>query len=137
METQYFTNRSITSEQYKELLQQTTLGTRRPLENKQRIDGMLVNSNLLVTAWNGEKLVGLARSVTDFHYCCYLSDLAVAEFAQLTGIGKELIRQTFRKLKPGCKLILLSAPQSVEYYPKIGFTRHDSAWILEGIEKLL
>jgi ribosomal protein S18 acetylase RimI-like enzyme len=49
---------------------------------------MLANSNLLVTAWAGQQLVGIARSITDFHYCCYLSDLAVDVAYQQQGIGK-------------------------------------------------
>ncbi|EGQ7707936.1 GNAT family N-acetyltransferase, partial [Vibrio cholerae] len=75
--------------------------------------------------------------VTDFHYCCYLSDLAVSEQVQSKGIGKELIRQTFASLKKGCKLILLSAPQATEYYPKIGFKQHNSAWLMSDLEELL
>ncbi|EML0164946.1 GNAT family N-acetyltransferase, partial [Vibrio cholerae] len=98
---------------------------------------MLANTDLLVSAWIGERLVGIARSVTDFHYCCYLSDLAVSEQVQSKGIGKELIRQTFVSLKKGCKLILLAAPQATEYYPKIGFKQHNSAWLMSDLEELL
>ncbi|EPZ5839317.1 GNAT family N-acetyltransferase, partial [Vibrio cholerae] len=101
------------------------------------ISGMLANTDLLVSAWIGERLVGIARSVTDFHYWCYLSDLAVSEQVQSKGIGKELIRQTFASLKKGCKLILLSAPQATKYYPKIGFKQHNSAWLMSDLEELL
>ena len=79
-----------------------------------------------------ELLVGVARSVTDFHYCCYLSDLAVDQAVQDKGIGRELIRHTREQLGPRCKLILLSAPAAVGYYPHIGFTQHNSAWILQA-----
>lgn len=137
MEVEYFVNRPITPEQFVDLLNQTTLGARRPTENYQCISGMLENADLLVSAWIGERLVGIARSVTDFHYCCYLSDLAVSEQIQSKGIGKELIRQTFVSLKKGCKLILLSAPQATEYYPKIGFKQHNSAWLMSDLEELL
>jgi len=137
MEVEYFVNRPITPEQFVDLLNQTTLGARRPTDNYQCISGMLENADLLVSAWIGERLVGIARSVTDFHYCCYLSDLAVSEQIQSKGIGKELIRQTFVSLKKGCKLILLSAPQATEYYPKIGFKQHNSAWLMSDLEELL
>lgn len=137
MEVEYFVNRPITIEQFVELLDQTTLGARRPIDNHECICGMLAHADLLVSAWVDEQLVGVARSVTDFHYCCYLSDLAVSEQIQSKGIGKELIRQTFANLKDGCKLILLSAPQATGYYPKIGFKQHQSAWLMSGEEELL
>ncbi|EKF9488649.1 GNAT family N-acetyltransferase [Vibrio cholerae] len=137
MEVEYFVNRPITPEQFVDLLNQTTLGARRPTDNYECISGMLENADLLVSAWIGERLVGIARSVTDFHYCCYLSDLAVLEQIQSKGIGKELIRQTFASLKKGCKLILLSAPQATEYYPKIGFKQHNSTWLMSDLEELL
>ncbi|WP_114732085.1 GNAT family N-acetyltransferase [Vibrio cholerae] len=137
MEVEYFVNRPITPEQFVDLLNQTTLGARRPTDNYECISGMLENADLLVSAWIGERLVGIARSVTDFHYCCYLSDLAVSEQNQSKGIGKELIRQTFVSLKKGCKLILLAAPQATKYYPKIGFKQHNSAWLMSDLGELL
>ena len=136
MDIQYSVNQPISAEQFVTLLKKTSLGERRPVENKERIQGMISNSNLIVSAWTDDKLVGIARSVTDFHYCCYMSDLAVSASYQSNGIGKELIRQTFGALKPGCKIILLSAPQAVDYYPKIGFRRHKSAWLMSDVEEL-
>ena len=97
---------------------------------------MLQHANLLCTAWDGEKLVGIARSVTDFEYCCYLSDLAVDEKYQKMGIGKQLIRQTKFKLGGKANIILLSAPKAETYYPKIGFDAHRSAWILPAHKQL-
>jgi predicted N-acetyltransferase YhbS len=81
-------------------------------------------------------LVGVARSVTDFEYCCYLSDLAVDVDYQKLGIGKELIRRTQARLGPEAKIILLSAPKAEDYYPKLGFRRHDSAWTLPARQAL-
>ena len=136
MNIQYFVNKPITMDQFTGLLKETTLGGRRPLENQECIQGMLDHADLLITAWSDDKLVGVARSVTDFHYCCYLSDLAVSESVQARGIGKELIRQTFGALKPGCKIFLVSAPQAVDFYPKIGFTYHPSAWMMASADEL-
>jgi N-acetylglutamate synthase-like GNAT family acetyltransferase len=136
MSIQYKVNQSITSAQFIELLSKTTLGARRPIDQMETIDAMLENANLLITAWQGEHLVGVARSVTDFAFCCYLSDLAVDESVQSSGIGKTLIRMTKEALQPKCSLILLSAPQAVDYYPKIGFTQHNSAWVLSNIDDL-
>jgi GNAT superfamily N-acetyltransferase len=126
----YETSRQISGDEFIDLLKRSTLAERRPVDNQTCIQAMLQHSNLLCTAWDGEKLVGIARSVTDFEYCCYLSDLAVDEKYQKQGIGKELIKLTQSKLGSQAKLILLSAPKAEAYYPKIGFDAHRSAWIL-------
>jgi predicted N-acetyltransferase YhbS len=92
---------------------------------------MLHNANLVVTAWDADLLVGIARSVSDFSYATYLSDLAVRKSHQRTGIGKELMRRT-QQAAPQASLILLSAPAAVNYYPHVGFTQHPSAWVLKS-----
>lgn len=119
----------ISPEQFCDLLNRSTLGERRPVDDGETMAGMVRGGDLMVTCWDGEQLVGVARSVTDFHYCCYLSDLAVDGEYQRQGIGRELIRLTRAELGPRCSLILLSAPAGREYYPHIGFRQHDSAWI--------
>lgn len=126
---QYSDDRSITPAEFVSVLQRSTLGERRPVDDAERIAAMLRHAGLLCTAWDGALLVGIARSVTDFSYCCYLSDLAVDRAYQRKGIGAELIRVTQRKLHPACKIILLSAPKAETYYPRIGMTQHPSAWI--------
>ncbi|KGA32407.1 GNAT family N-acetyltransferase [Pectobacterium odoriferum] len=126
----YKVNAPLSSQQFIELLAKTSLGPRRPLDDEAAIAGMLKHANLLVSAWQGEALVGIARSVTDFNFCCYLSDLAVSEDCQHAGIGKKLIQQTAQQLEKGCKIILLAAPLAVDYYPKLGFEKHNSAWIM-------
>ncbi|OBX09140.1 GCN5 family acetyltransferase [Gallibacterium salpingitidis] len=127
----YKTNVKISASQYIELLKQTTLGPRRPIDDIERIEKMLAHTDLLITAWDGDVLVGAARAVTDFAYCCYLSDLAVSEQWQKQGIGRQLIQELQNNVDPGCKLILMAAPQAIHYYPHIGFTQHPSAWVKE------
>jgi GNAT superfamily N-acetyltransferase len=95
---------------------------------------MLRNANLMVTAWDGETLVGLARSLTDFTYATYVADLAVRESHQRMGIGIELLRRTQEAGAPAM-LVLLAAPAAVDYYPGIGFERHGSAWTLPAHRK--
>ncbi|ATF74955.1 GNAT family N-acetyltransferase [Pasteurella multocida] len=124
----YKTNVPISVQQYTDLLKQTSLGERRPIDKPEQIETMLKQTDVLVTAWHNDTLVGLARSVTDFAYCCYLSDLAVSEQWQKQGIGQQLILETEQVLEPTCKIILLAAPQAVDYYPHIGFVQHPSAW---------
>jgi ribosomal protein S18 acetylase RimI-like enzyme len=131
----YETARQISADEFIDLLRRSTLAERRPVDDRKCIEAMLRHANLLCSAWDGEKLVGVARSVTDFEFCCYLSDLAVDENYQRKGIGKELIRQTRSRLGDKAKIILLSAPKAESYYPKIGFEAHRSAWILAAHEK--
>jgi GNAT superfamily N-acetyltransferase len=112
----------------------SSLGERRPIGERERMRTMLDEANLVVTAWDGDLMVGISRSVTDWAYCTYLSDLAVRLAYQAQGIGRELVRRT-RLETPRANVVLLAAPKAVDYYPKIGMTRHDSAWILPpGVE---
>lgn len=126
----YHTDRPLTSAEFIDLLWRSTLGERRPIHDSETIAGMVANADLTVSAWDGERLVGLARSVTDWTYCCYLSDLAVDEAYQRQGIGVELMAQTQAQLGPQCKLILLAAPAAVDYYGRVGFDHHPSSWVL-------
>lgn len=126
----YRTNFKITVQQFKDVLVRSTLGERRPIDDAECLEGMLKNANLIVTAWEAARLVGVARSVTDFHYCCYLSDLAVDLEYQKRGIGKALVAETQRNLEARCKLILIAAPAANEYYRHIGFTNVGRCWIL-------
>jgi GNAT superfamily N-acetyltransferase len=119
-----------------ELYAASRLGERRPIGNRATMARMLEHGNLTVTAWDGATMIGIARTLTDFAYCGYLSDLAVRESYQKRGIGVELIRKTREAMGPEAMLILLSAPAAVEYYPHIGFTRHDSAWVLRAGDRL-
>lgn len=136
MTIRYEVDRAITEKQFIGLLRRSTLAERRPVDDPRCIRAMLQHANLLCTAWHGRRLVGVARSVTDFEYCCYLSDLAVAERYQKQGIGRQLVRLTHAQLGPRAKLILLAAPKAEGYYPRIGFEAHRSAWILPATKAL-
>jgi len=113
-----------------EVYRASTLGARRPVDDRERMAAMLRHANLVVTAWDGELLVGVSRALSDFSFITYLSDLAVRESHQKQGIGKELIRRTQALAGKDAKLVLLAAPAAEEYYPKIGFTHHPQAWML-------
>ncbi|MBE0539994.1 MAG: GNAT family N-acetyltransferase [Verrucomicrobia bacterium] len=112
-----------------ELYRASTLGERRPVDDRERMRLMLANANLVVTAWDGDLLVGTARSLSDFSYATYLSDLAVRVSHQRQGIGRELIRRT-QEQGGQATIILLSAPKAVDYYPRLGFTQHPQGWTL-------
>ncbi len=119
-----------------ELYRASTLGERRPVDDRDRMASMLARANLVVTAWDGALLVGISRALSDFAYVTYLSDLAVRASHQRRGIGRELIRVTRRESGPEATLVLLAAPKAVDYYPRVGFTRHDSAWLLRAGDPL-
>jgi predicted N-acetyltransferase YhbS len=120
----------MSAEQFIDVLNRSTLGERRPIEDRACIEGMVRNADLTVTAWDGEKLIGVARSVTDFFYACYLSDLAVDVDYQGKGIGRALIQRTQLELGPRCTVRLISAPAATGYYPKIGFVQNMQCWEL-------
>ncbi len=136
MKIRYEYSRRIGEADFVDLLNRSTLAERRPVNDPKCIKAMLKHANLLCTAWDGSKLVGVARSITDFEYCCYLSDLAVDEAYQKQGVGRELIRLTQSRLGPKAKIILLAAPKAEAYYPRIGFDSHRSAWVLSATKKL-
>ena len=128
---EYRDNATITAGQAIALYKRSTLGERRPIHNLQTFEAMLKNANLTVTAWDGEKLVGISRSLTDFAYVAYLADLAVDERYQRQGIGKRLIEQTQERLGPSCMIVLLAAPKANSYYEHLGFEHNPRAWILK------
>ncbi len=102
---------------------------KRPVEDQERIRAMYKHANLIVTAWDGEELVGVSRALTDYAYCCYLSDLAVKTAYQRKGIGKKLIALTKEACGEQSMLLLLSAPSAMAYYPWIGLRKADNAFI--------
>jgi GNAT superfamily N-acetyltransferase len=133
---EYRNGNDLDLDQVIELYNASTLGERRPVDDREIMSAMLHHANLVVTAWDGDLLVGIARTLSDFAYVGYLADLAVRASHQRQGIGAALIQKTREQMGPRSMLVLLSAPKAVAYYPKIGFIRHESAWILRADEPL-
>ena len=106
-------------------------GIVRPTKEKERIKSMFENANLVYFAYDNEELIALARCVTDFSYCCYLSDLAVKKDYQKQGIGKMLIKKVKEHIGEKVALILLSASTAMNYYPKVNFEKADNAFIIK------
>jgi GNAT superfamily N-acetyltransferase len=105
-------------------------GIRRPVDDLVRVQKMLDHADLTITVWDGERLVGIGRALTDFSCCCYLSDMAVDRDYQHQGIGRAMISSIRDHLGSEVMLLLLSAPEAMEYYPHIGFEKADNAWII-------
>jgi GNAT superfamily N-acetyltransferase len=133
---EFRTGNAIDLDQVIDLYRASTLGERRPVEDRACMAAMLREANLVVSAWDGDRLVGIARTLTDFCYVAYLADLAVRASHQRKGIGLELTRRTRAALGPQALVVLLAAPAAADYYPKIGFQRHPQAWILTPADRL-
>jgi len=132
----YQVGNQLELDQVFDLYRASTLGERRPVDDRAILADMIRHANLTVTAWEGDLLVGIARSLTDFSYVTYLADLAVRDTHQKLGIGRELIARTRAEMGPRAMIVLLAAPAAVDYYPKLGFTQHGSAWVLRANEEL-
>ncbi len=129
MAVQYRINAELKAEELAALFDKS--GIRRPTHDLSRIQKMIENANLTVTAREDERLVGVARALTDFSWCCYLSDLAVDRSCQHQGIGRELVRLVRAEVGEGVTLVLVSAPEAMEYYPKIGFDAITTGWMMK------
>jgi ribosomal protein S18 acetylase RimI-like enzyme len=122
-------NAPVTTDQVIEVFRSS--GINRPTDDPARISQMLRHGNLTVTAWHGEQLVGIARSLTDYSFCCYLSDLAVSGDYQHRGIGKKLIQLTKEQVGEAATLLLLAAPAAKDYYPKVGMDRYVDTFVMK------
>ena len=119
----------LSTDEFIDVLVRSTLGERRPVDDRERIESMLKNADLIVTARSNGRLVGVSRAITDFAFCTYLSDLAVDESCQKQGIGRKLIERTHEAAGLMTRLILIAAPKARSYYPHIGMVPHDSCWM--------
>ncbi|MGH7035465.1 MAG: GNAT family N-acetyltransferase [Stellaceae bacterium] len=118
----------LSPREFRDILIASTLAERRPANDLERLEQMLRNADIIAAARDGGCLVGIARAVTDFAYCCYLSDLAVDAAYQRRGIGKRLIAETHARAGEAATLILVAAPAAETYYPRIGLQKLRSCW---------
>jgi len=132
MDITYSFGKRPTAEEIIELYDNS--GLPRPTKDKERIQKMFDNSNLIITAWDNDLLVGVSRCITDWVWSCYLSDLAVRANYKKEGIGKKLINLTKEKVGGQSMVLLLSVPTAMEYYPKVGFVKQESSFIINRDE---
>ena len=137
MAIEYRVNAPLSVDAFRDVLVRSTLGERRPIDDRECLAGMLAHANLTLTAWDGDQLVGIARNLTDFVLTAYVCDLAVCASRQHKGIGRELLAQTRAQLGPRAKLSWLAAPAAAHYYSHIGFTQSERCWVLEAGQPLL
>jgi GNAT superfamily N-acetyltransferase len=125
----YAIEHGLAAEEFVGVLRRSGLAERRPVDDPWWIAKMLEHGNLVVTARDRAKLIGVARSLTDFSFCCYLSDLAVDRAYQEQGIGRRLIDETRRAVAPHSMVLLLAAPEAMSYYTHIGMPKIDNAFM--------
>lgn len=128
MNTIYAVEDFLTADEYSDVVAKS--GLNRPIQDRSRIERMLKHANLFVTARQDSRLVGFTRSLTDFCFCCYLSDLAVDKACQGQGIGKRLIEET--RHAAGAELtttLLLSAPTAMTFYQGIKMPNADNCFL--------
>ncbi len=135
MEIIYQVENNLSVTEFRDVLMRSTLGERRPIDDNDRLEKMCKNADIMLTARFEGKLVGVARSLSDYAYATYLSDLGVDVEFQHLGIGKRLIAET-KKLVPEGKLILLAAPTARAYYPKIGMTQFEYSFYIDNLDEL-
>lgn len=124
----YLVNKSLQASEVAEVFKSS--GIKRPHEDLERIQRMIDNADITISAWDDDKLIGIARALTDYSYCCYLSDLAVDLNYQHQGIGKALVQKLQEVLGDETSLVLLSAPGAVDFYPRIGFEKSERAFVI-------
>ena len=129
-EISYALEPHLTADEFIDVLKRSTLAERRPIDDVPRMDQMLRQAQVIVTARAGGRLVGISRALSDFCYATYLADLAVDREFQGRGIGRQLIEETRRAAGPQTMIILIAAPGARTYYPRIGMQPHDSCWVI-------
>ena len=133
----YRTGSDLDVDQTIALYRASTLGERRPVDDRACMQEMIERADLIVTAWDGDRMVGISRTLTDFCYVAYLADLAVDQAYQRQGIGRALIDRTQAALGKNALIVLLAAPAAESYYPHVGFTHHPQAWILHPSSRVV
>ena len=129
MSLEYKVNATITAEEVADVFRAS--GIKRPVDQLERLQSMIDNADITITCWDDNKLIGIARAITDYSYCCYLSDLAVDKAYQNRGIGKQLIKELQKQLNEETSLLLLSAPNAMDYYPRVGFNKAENAFLIQ------
>jgi ribosomal protein S18 acetylase RimI-like enzyme len=125
----YAVEPDLGADEFIDVLKRSTLAERRPVRERARIEKMLKNADLIVTARTRQgKLVGVSRCVTDFSFCCYCSELAVDVAFQKLGVGRALIERSAEEASEFAHFVLLAAPKAVGFYDRIGMARHPAAF---------
>jgi ribosomal protein S18 acetylase RimI-like enzyme len=75
-----------------------------------------------VFLYDGDKLVGFGRAISDGEYQAALYDCAVLDEYQGKGLGRLIIEKILSKI-PQCNVILYASPEKEGFYEKQGFRK--------------
>lgn len=137
MSVLYAREQNLDVAEFRQVLVESGMGPRRPVDDEARLKVMLSNANLVVTARldrPDRPLVGIARAMTDSGWACYLSELAVCASAQRLGVGKGLLDEVRRQLGPKVSVFLFSVPESIGFYQRIGMTASEHGFVFKRAE---
>lgn len=128
-EVKYAIEPGLGADEFIDILNRSTLAERRPAKERARIEKMLANADIIVTARDtAGRLIGVSRCISDFAFCCYCSDLAVDKAFQGKGVGKRLLDESAKAAGEYAHFLLLAAPGAISYYEHIGMRRLDVAF---------
>jgi GNAT superfamily N-acetyltransferase len=124
--------------EFRRVLVESGLGATRPVDDAARLRTMLAEADVVLAARRadlpGRPLVGVARCITDFAWCCFVAELAVCASAQGLGVGLQLLDELRRRLGPQVSVNLFSVPTAVGFYERIGMARVDEAFSFRRLQ---
>jgi len=97
----------------------------------------LMNSDSLITAWDGNRLVGLGNAISDGYLVVYYPHLLVHPDYQGKGIGKIIVDRFRKKYGNFHQQLLTADGKAIDFYRKCGFEKAGSTqsmWIYQGDE---
>lgn len=83
---------------------------------------MLHNTDVTLSAWDGERLVGFGRVLTDFVYRATIWDVIVDKAYQRQGIGKEIVTRILNHPRLNRVELFWLCTRRPGFYEKLGFT---------------
>ena len=117
-------NAPLTVQQVHDPYQQTHFD--KPIAGAARLQVMIDETQLVLSVWDDEHLIGFARCLTDFEYCCYLSDILILPAYEGHQIGRQLIATLQAYIGPRVTLSLRAADSAVGFYERINLPHADN-----------
>lgn len=80
------------------------------------------NSYAVVFVYDGQRLVGCGRSLSDGAFQAVLYDVALLPQYQGLGLGRKILQELLQS-SPDCNIILFASPGKEPFYERFGFRR--------------
>jgi ribosomal protein S18 acetylase RimI-like enzyme len=92
-----------------------SVGWERRTADRERLAQLVRGSMYIVSAWDGDRLVGFARAISDGATNAYISTVAVLPEYQQRGIGRELIQRLIAD-RDGIQFVLHANERAYPFY---------------------